>query len=243
MTRRNQLRLFFLEMLGEPGSYDASVYDHLPDNDHEGLWFKRRFAKALDVDITVRRLPHGDSLPDPRSADAFILGGSYNSVHDRYPWQQDVLDWLPLARESTVPVLGICGAHQLLGVHFGERVIPVANPPCAGTQPVALTGEGEASALFAGIPSNARFHFANNEQVAAIPKDATLLATNTQVPVAALDYGGHWYSTQYHPESSAECLACSWRKSHPAISETYFDDDAGQQLIANFISIARSVTE
>ena len=30
-------------MMGVPGSYDASVYDHFEDTDKEGLWFVKRY--------------------------------------------------------------------------------------------------------------------------------------------------------------------------------------------------------
>ena len=32
-------RVIFIEMMGVPGSYDASVYDHFDDKDDEGAWF------------------------------------------------------------------------------------------------------------------------------------------------------------------------------------------------------------
>ena len=90
-----KLRIFFIEMLGEPGTYDASVYDSFVGKDQEGLWFKRRYAYLGDVRFEIHSLPRGDSLPDPSEADGFVLGGSYNSVHDNYPWQRAVLSWLP----------------------------------------------------------------------------------------------------------------------------------------------------
>jgi hypothetical protein len=35
-------RVFFIEMMGVPGSYDASVYDHFDDRDDEGQWYVKR---------------------------------------------------------------------------------------------------------------------------------------------------------------------------------------------------------
>jgi len=34
--------IWFIEMMGEPGSYDASVYDDFEDKDREGVWFQKR---------------------------------------------------------------------------------------------------------------------------------------------------------------------------------------------------------
>ncbi|MDH3670306.1 MAG: type 1 glutamine amidotransferase [Gammaproteobacteria bacterium] len=233
------LRVFFIEMLGEPGTYDASVYDSLVNKDQEGLWFKRRYDYLGDVQFEIRSLPRGDSLPDPSAADGFILGGSYNSVHDNYPWQRAVLSWLPAVREQCLPLLAICGAHQLLGKYYGASVTRVANAPCAGTLPVSLTAAGMESPLFKSVALEPRFHFGNEEQVASVPHAASLLVTSDRVSVVALAYDNHWYSTQFHPEGSAATMGISWTRSKPALCDAYDDDDAGDQVIENFVDIVR----
>ena len=238
-NKDSSLQIFFIEMLGEPGTYDASVYAGLPDRDLEGIWFQKRYAYLEDVTITVRGLPRGDTLPDADEADGYVHGGSYNSVHDDYPWQRAVLSWLPSVRELSAPLLAICGAHQLLGKHYGGSVVAVDTAPCAGTLPVTLTDAGVQSPLLATIPADTRFHFGNSEEIAAVPGDATLLARSERVPVAALDYGGHWYSTQFHPEASAESLGISWANSEPELCDAYDNGDAGDRLIENFFAIVR----
>jgi GMP synthase-like glutamine amidotransferase len=236
-------RIFFIEMLGEPGTYDASVYDSLPDRDQEGVWFQKRYAHLSDVTIDVRSLPRGESLPAADQADGYVLGGSYNSVHDDYPWQRAVLSWLPSVRAQCAPLLAICGAHQLLGKHYGASVVEVDDAPCAGTLPVTLSGAGVQSPLLAAISTETRFHFGNDEQIDAVPEAATLLASSERVPVAALDYGGHWYSTQFHPEASAESLGISWARSAPELCDVYDDADAGDRLIENFFGIVRRIRQ
>ncbi len=234
-----KLRIFFIEMLGEPGTYDASVYDGFVDKDQEGLWFKRRYDYLGDVRFEIRSLPRGDSLPDPSEADGFVLGGSYNSVHDNYPWQRAVLSWLPAVRQRRLPLLAICGAHQLLGKHYGASVTRVDNAPCAGTLPVSLTAAGMESPLLKSVAPEPRFHFGNEEQVANVPRAASLLVTSDKVPVAALAYGDHWYSTQFHPEGIAETMSISWAHSKPALCHAYDNSDAGDQVIENFVDIVR----
>ena len=233
------LLISFIEMLCEPGNYDASVYDSFIDTDQEGLWFKRRYNYLSDVRFVIRSLPRGDSLPDPSEADGFILGGSYNSVHDDYPWQRAVLSWLPAVRQRCLPLFAICGAHQLLGKHYGAPVTRVDNAPCAGTLPVSLTAAGMESPLLKSVAPEPRFHFGNEEQVANVPRAASLLVTSDRVPVAALAYGDHWYSTQFHPEASAETMSISWAHSKPALCHAYDNSDAGNQVIENFVDIVR----
>ena len=122
-------RVFFIEMMGVPGSYDASVYDHLEDGDNEGLWFIKRFGRPASMEIQTRNVCIGEALPAKGEADGVVLAGSYNSVHDNTGWQQAVLNWFPKLREMQIPLLGICGSHQLLGLYFGADVVPVEDGP------------------------------------------------------------------------------------------------------------------
>ena len=46
------------------------------------------------------------------------------------------------------------------------------------------------------------FHFGNSDEVSVVPAGATILAATADSPAVALDYGGGWYSVQFHPEAS-----------------------------------------
>ena len=108
------MRVCYLSILGQPGTYDASVYAEIPGGDDECAWIRARFAYLSDVEILGARVSHGEAIPAPESADAFILGGSYNSVHDDFPWQRALLAWFAALRAAEKPLLGICGGHQLM---------------------------------------------------------------------------------------------------------------------------------
>ena len=233
-------RLCFISILGEPGTYDASVYDTLPERDDDAAWFVRDFGDLAGVDIMTRTLTRGDLLPNVHDADMFVLGGSYNSVHDDFPWQRAILNWFPALRAASRPLLAICGGHQLLGKFYGAPVVRLDSAPAAGTQPVPLNQAGKASPLFTGVGDPPRFHFANDEHISVIPKQATLLAQTPTIPAAALDYGERWFSTQFHPEACAETLSISWSKSRPDLVHAYDDDGHGVQVIENFIELAKA---
>ncbi len=233
------MRLCYLSILGEPGTYDASVYADLPGGDDECAWIRGRFGYLADVEIGGARVSHGEAIPDPASADAFILGGSYNSVHDDFPWQRALLAWFGELRAADKPLLGICGGHQLLSQFAGAAVTGVAEAPIAGTHSVGLTEAGRAAPLFAGLTDPATFHFANFEQVAAPPAGARILAATDRLPAAALDYGGNWYSVQFHPEADAHGLAISWAPTRPDLAAAYRDHPDGTRVIENFVALAR----
>ena len=230
-------RVVFIEMMGVPGSYDASVYDHFDDKDQEGLWFIKRFGHIAGISIDTCNICIGEVLPDVTRIDGVVLAGSYNSVHDFTDWQLALLKWLPDVRLKKIPVLAVCGSHQLMAFSQGADVIPVVDGPFAGTFPIRLTEAGRLSPLMHSIPDNACFQYANSEHVVGIPKGSTLLASSSKVPIAALDYGDHCYSTQFHPEGSHETLGTVWRYSRPELMQNYHDQEEGDQLVENFLSI------
>lgn len=232
-------RIVFVEMMGVPGSYDARVYDHFDDKDQEGLWFVKRFGHTPGIAIDTCNICIGELLPRPTDVDGVVLAGSYNSVHDRTDWQQTLLDWLPEVRRNKIPVLAVCGSHQLMAFSQGVDVIPVEEGPFAGTFPIQLTNAGKLSPIMHSITDNACFQYANSEHVVGIPEGSTLLASSSKVPVAALDYGDHCYSTQFHPEGSHETLGTVWRYSQPALMQNYHDREQGDQLVGNFLNIVR----
>lgn len=224
-------------MMGVPGSFDASVYDHFEDKDQEGLWFVRHYGHVPGISITLHNVCLGAALPAADEIDGLVLAGSYNSVHDHTDWQLKVRAWLPEMRRSKIPILAICGSHQLLAFIEGAQVVPVDAAPYAGTFPVRLTEVGRQSLLMQSIPDEASFHYANSEQVVGLPEGSSLLAASSKTPVAALDYGDHCYSTQFHPEATDETLGCIWRHKAPGLRDKYHQRDHGDLLVENFLRL------
>ena len=233
-------RIFFIEMMGLVGSYDASVYDHFEDKDDEGQWFVKRYSHLPGIVISTCNVCREEPLPQPEEVDGLVLAGSFNSVHDHTDWQQAVRAWLPVMRDHKIPLLGICGSHQLLAHCEGADVVVLAEGPFAGTFPIGLTAAGRASPIMHAIADDDCFHYANSEQVVSVPAGATLLASSSRVPVAALDFGDHCYTTQFHPEATEETLGTIWQHKAPELRLNYHGQDKGDRLVENFL---RLVTE
>ena len=239
--QKGRSRIVFIEMMGVPGSYDASVYDHFEDKDREGLWFVKRYSHVPGISIRACNVCLGETLPGPDEVDGLVLAGSYNSVHDHTDWQQVVRAWLPVMRSHKIPILGICGSHQLMAHAEGAGVSAVDGGPFAGTFPVQLTEAGKASPLMRDIADGDCFHYANGEHVVDIPAGGILLATSGRVPVAALDYGDHVYTTQFHPEATDETLGTIWRFKAPELMQYYHTREKGDQLVENFLRLVRDM--
>ena len=240
-SRDDCARIVFIEMMGVPGSYDASVYDHFADKDWEGEWFVKRYNQLPGIEISTCNICTGETLPSADMVDGLVLAGSYNSVHDHTDWQQAVRTWLPRMRAQRIPILGICGSHQLIAHAAGARVSRIEDGPFAGTFPLELTDAGRASPLMQGINDADCFHYANSEHVIDLPAGSTLLGRSSKVPVAALDYGDHCYTTQFHPEGTEQTLGTIWRFKAPELMARYHPEDKGDRLVENFLILARDL--
>jgi GMP synthase-like glutamine amidotransferase len=232
--------VLFVSMIGQPGRYDPAVFEDQPGGDNEVHWV---FLQLRELGLADRVEYHGvfvcrgEALPDPDGADAVILGGSYHSVHDDLDWQHATRDWLHQYRGTGRPLLGICGGHQMVAELEGAPVREIdSGRKLAGTLPVRLTEAGRDHFLFEGYAAEPEFHFANEEHVAEVPGGAILLAAREEVPCAALDHGGHWYSVQFHPEATAESMAVSWRSTHPELADNYRPLASGNLLLGNFLA-------
>lgn len=231
-------RVLFVSMIGQPGRYDASIYEGLPGGDDEVHWVflqLRALGLADKIEYHGVFVCRGEALPAADEADAVILGGSYHSVHDNLDWQHATRDWLREYRAYGGPLLGICGGHQMISELAGAPVRHIPTGQLAATLPVTLTEAGRGHFLFAGYEDTPEFHFANEEHVAALPHDSTILATRPELPCAALDHGGNWYSTQFHPEATADSMIVSWKPTHPEFSTNYHPLENGSLLLKNFL--------
>ena len=63
------------------------------------------------------------------------------------------------------------------------------------------------------------------------------MATSSAVPVAALDYGDHCYSTQFHPEGNERTLGTIWQHIAPEFMKNYHANEKGDLLVENFLKI------
>ena len=202
--------------------------------------------------------------------DGIVLGGTFHDVMCENlnpvgaPWQRPLNEWLRKQRSTKQPLLGICGGHQAMAVCAGGAVTRRGDGKglAIGSLPVTLTIQGQNHPLFSGIgnsttnkqttpnpqsssslppPQEAVFHFGNGDEVSVVPEMAQVLATSSDSPAVALDYGGdsYWYSTQFHPEASHTSFQY-WVdhgviKPKPPPHAAYRETRSGRVLLANFI--------
>jgi GMP synthase-like glutamine amidotransferase len=246
------MRVCYISMLCEDGTREHAVTAASTEGVDDGCWLAARLAESGlgSVDLTRLSIALGDKLPclaDEATGaplfDMIVLGGTFFGVHDGRPWQLPLRAWLLAQRASGTPLLGICGGHQAMAVAAGGRVTRRPGGTAAGSLPVTTTAAGAVHPLLAGIAQPA-FHFGNGDEVSTVPPDATVLATTDDSPAVALDYGGGWLSTQFHPEAS-HTMFQHWVDAGiigaPEIA--YRELGTGRALIANFLAWAAAQSQ
>ena len=138
-------------------------------------------AEVVFVDVSR------DAPPEPTSFDGVVVGGSSGSANDTEPWRLRLREWL--ATWQRVPLLGICGGHQLLAHALGAAIVKMERPQ-VGVHPLALSG-------VEGFSGNV-MHM-HTERVADVPPGATVWAEDG-AGIQALRYGAHRWTVQFHPE-------------------------------------------
>ena len=193
------MRVLFLSQLM---SHDHPRRSMLPD---ERVIMPPLFTE-LGADVHVVDASY-ERLPDPRSYAGVVVGGSAGSVHDTEPWRRQLGEWMGTWQD--VPLLGICGGHQLLAHALGSRVLKMSRPQ-VGVHPLQLPG----------IPGFSGWVMQmHSEHVADVPPGASVWAEDA-AGIQALRFPGHRWTVQFHPELQ-EKMVPSLGRSMGATAESW----------------------
>jgi len=149
--------------------------------------------------------------------DAIVLSGSealYSRPEDRLKFQKAIEG----TRSLTLPVLGICGGHQLLAMAHGENIIDMGRGLRDYYEVEILVDDP----LFDGLERRIMVRESHQEMVEHLPKGFLLLAKSRDTPIEAMKHErGIVYGVQFHPERHDE--------AHPA----------GGVILANFAKLVK----
>jgi GMP synthase-like glutamine amidotransferase len=157
-------------------------------------------ATAPGLAFEAHALVDGAPLPPPGSADAWMITGSRHGVYDPIPWIEPLKAWLRAVREAGRPIVGICFGHQIMAEAFGGRAVKFDGGWRIGVHNFRVT----ADTPWLDDTDAFSLHSIHQDQVVAIPDDATVWATSPGCLYAGLAYGDpdrpDAISIQPHPE-------------------------------------------
>lgn len=166
--------------------------------------------RGIDPGITIAAYPVvNDVFPESVTAcDVWLITGSKYGVYENLPWMAPLRTFLQDARHAGVPMIGICFGHQIMAESFGGEVVKFDKGWACGPQDYSVTAR---PSWLADMPDGFTMHAMHQDQVVALPDDATRLATSSFCENAMLVYGDldapDAISIQPHPEFSDDFMS------------------------------------
>ena len=135
-----------------------------------------------------------------KSPDLVILTGSnfmLSKPDTRMVFQQE----MDLVRKLSLPILGICFGHQLIGSAYGSRVGDL-DVPVKDFKEVKIL---KRHPVFDGLPETIRVSESHHQELKEVPKGFNLLAESATSKFESICHETRpVYSFQFHPERSDE---------------------------------------
>ena len=191
--------------------------------------FKDLFSRCSgDLDLEFVRVPvrDGVQVQNYRDFDAYLITGSASGVPEELPWFEPLRKLIRSCCETGHPIVGICFGHQLMADALGGIVERAEvgwgcglmtyesltddpdNEPLRKSTAEKMNGhqKGERGAAAATL-STFRMPAFHRDQVVNIPTGSEIVMGSKFCPHAALSYGAHARSVQFHPEFSPQYLS------------------------------------
>ena len=213
----------------------------------EGLGSIAAWLTQQHARVSYTHFFTGEALPDRLDFDLLIVLGGPMSVHDtaQFPWLHAEQQFLRLAMQQQIAILGICLGAQLLAAALGARVENNAEVEI-GWLPV----ECHAAVPFKFPASVTVLHW--HGETFSLPAQAQSFASSTRCRNQAFQIGTHIIGLQFHLEANAatvaqllqHCAADLARLSYSLSAEKLQRDSAQYAAAANacMVDILRYLT-
>ncbi|RJP68170.1 MAG: type 1 glutamine amidotransferase [Candidatus Abyssobacteria bacterium SURF_17] len=158
----------------------------------------RSYLPGIRTEIVYaieNRMPH-----EPEKYDGVILSGGIEPLFSERAWLLAELKLIEKCAEKSVPLLGICYGHQLIGrALMGPHAVREKHSPEFGWKQIRLVQHD--SHLFEGIPSEFYAHCSHFDEVCELSPEFRLLAESDRCKIQAYEHVSNpIWGVQFHSE-------------------------------------------
>lgn len=171
-----------------------TLYDALIDDYGSYGKMFAGFFDALGGQLSYRhyQVQTGEFPQRIDECDAYLITGSKAGVYDPLPWIADLQNWIVEFHHQRARIIGICFGHQIIAHSLGGLA--------AKSNKGWGLGVLDCKQTLLGSESTLRLIHSHQDQVIALPPEATRLAGSAFCPNAALAIDNSVLSFQGHPE-------------------------------------------
>ena len=197
------------------------VESNTPDLVMQGQSAATGFTRTIDAlspeTILTVVAPYNEAMPESAfdGVDGVIFTGSGVSWSTAASEAQPLQVMMERVFERGLPTYGSCNGLQLAATVLGGDVGTSPNGNETGVaRDLRLSEAGRVHPFMAGRYDGYSVPCIHRDEVQRLPDGAVLLAGNAHSPVQAMAYelgGVRFWGVQYHPELSAQDIACILR--------------------------------
>jgi GMP synthase (glutamine-hydrolysing) len=190
------------------------------------------------------KLPQGMTLAD---FDGIAWTGSPLSAYDGSPAVNAQIDLAREAYHTGVPCFGSCWGLQIMCAALGGRVHANPNGYEVGiARTITLNDEGRAHKMFEGKASVFDALATHYDEVAELPENAVLLASNDMSRVQAVEIADGekvFWGVQYHPEYDLRQIAAILRRrAEPMAKDGFGTAQEIEQMASDLMQLHEDPT-
>ena len=152
--------------------------------------------KLKIYDVTLNNYP-----ADMDECDGYLITGSKLSVYDEVKWIRDLEHYIRSLNEHKKFLLGVCFGHQLIAKALGGDVSKAEIGWVTGLQSYIFHDNFP---WLRNLNQDVKLIHSHQDQITKLPDQATLVASNENVPIAMYFIDNHIMSIQGHPEFTNE---------------------------------------
>jgi GMP synthase-like glutamine amidotransferase len=162
-------------------------------------------VRLVRPDWTVEVFAVKDGVfPDDLSrCDGVMITGSPASVRSDSPWVARLLDLIRHLAAQDIPMFGACFGHQAIALALGGTI---GNNPGGLVHGLTFNEIVARPEWAQDLPDVIRLYGSHEEQVTQLPQGAVVLSRAEGCDVTGFAIGRTVYTTQHHPEMTAEFI-------------------------------------